>query len=316
VDTLSSMRMFARVAEEGSFTAAAQRMNISTAATSRAVAALEAHLNTRLLHRSTRRVILTEAGKRYLQRCEQILACVDVAEAEAADAQLRPSGHLRIHASTSLGQSYVVPAIVRYRERHPAVSVDLTLSQHTPDIIDEGYDLTVQASIAELPDSSLVAQRLGTVHSVLCASPAYLRGHGEPRTLAELSRHPCHQLVSPIFPRDVWTFEGPKGMETFALAKTNFGVNVAGALAVAESLFSRHGAPAADLAAHCAALLVGRAEEQPDGPPGAVGWPSPWMRLLMPRSCKARPHAPVKRCRHSLRVRPTFLHSQSSPGSQ
>lgn len=227
------MRMFARVAEEGSFTAAAQRMNISTAATSRAIATLEARLNTRLLHRSTRRVILTEAGRRYLQRCEQILACVDVAEAEAADAQLRPSGHLRIHASTSLGQSYVVPAIVRYRERHPAVSIDLTLSQHMPDIIDEGYDLTVQASIAELPDSSLVAQRLGTVHSVLCASPAYLREHGAPRTLAELSRHPCHQLVSPIFPRDIWTFEGPNGTETFALAKTNFGVNVAGALAVA-----------------------------------------------------------------------------------
>ncbi|WP_321797345.1 LysR family transcriptional regulator [Caballeronia sp. J97] len=233
MDTLSSMRMFARVAEEGSFTAAAQRMNTSTAATSRTIAALEAHLHARLLHRSTRRVTLTEAGRRYLQRCEQILACVDAAEAEAADAQLRPSGHLRIHASTSLGQSYVVPAIVRYQARHPAVSIDLTLSQYTPDIIDEGYDLTVQASIAALPDSSLVAQRLGTVHSVLCASPDYLREQGEPRTLAELSLHRCYQLVSTIFPRDVWTFEGPNGTETFALAKANFGVNVAGALAVA-----------------------------------------------------------------------------------
>lgn len=233
MDTLSSMRMFARVAEEGSFTAAAQRMNTSTAATSRAISALEAHLNARLLHRSTRRVILTEAGKRYLQRCEQILACVDVAEAEAADAQLRPSGHLRIHASTSVGQSYVVPAIVRYQQRYPAVSVNLTLSQRTPDIIDEGYDLTVQASIDELPDSSLVAQRLGTVHSVLCASPDYVREHGAPRTLAELSRHPCHQLVSTLFPRDAWIFEGPNGTETFPLAKTSFGVNVAGALAVA-----------------------------------------------------------------------------------
>jgi DNA-binding transcriptional LysR family regulator len=233
VDTLSSMRLFARVAEESSFTAAGQRMNMSTAATSRAIAALEAHLNTRLLHRSTRRVILTEAGTRYLQRCEQILAAVEAAEAEAADAQLRPSGHLRIHASTSLGQSYLVPAIVRYQQLHPAVTVDLTLSQHAPDIIDEGFDLTVQASIAELPDSSLVAQRLGTVHSVLCASPAYLSEHGAPRTLDELSNHPCHQLVSTIFPRDRWTFEGPNGIETFALAKASFGVNVAGALAVA-----------------------------------------------------------------------------------
>ncbi|SAK81845.1 LysR family transcriptional regulator [Caballeronia catudaia] len=233
MDTLSSMRMFSRVAEEGSFTAAAQRMNTSTAATSRAIASLEAHLKARLLHRSTRRVILTEAGRRYLQRCEQILACVDQAEAEAADARLRPAGHLRIHASTSLGQSYVVPAIVHYQEQHPTVSIDLTLSQHTPDIIDEGYDLTVQATIADLPDSSLVAQRLGTVHSVLCASPRYLNEHGTPRTLEELSRHRCYQLVSTIFPRDSWRFEGPNGIETFPLPKADFGVNVAGALAVA-----------------------------------------------------------------------------------
>lgn len=233
MDTLSSMRMFARVAEEGSFTAAALRMNTSTAATSRAIANLEAHLNARLLHRSTRRVILTEAGRRYLQRCEQILACVDQAEAEAADARVRPSGHLRIHASTSLGQSYVVPAIVRYQEQHPAVSIDLTLSQHTPDIIDEGFDLTVQASVTDLPDSSLVAQRLGTVHSVLCASPRYLSQHGTPQTLEDLSSHRCHQLVSTIFPRDCWTFEGPNGTEVFPLAQANFGVNVAGALAVA-----------------------------------------------------------------------------------
>ncbi|SAL85464.1 LysR family transcriptional regulator [Caballeronia arvi] len=206
---------------------------MSTAATSRAIATLEAHLNARLLHRGTRRVTLTEAGKRYLQRCKQILECVDVAEAEAADAQLRPSGHLRIHASTGLGQSYLVPAILCYQPQHSAVSVDLTPSQHVPNIIDEGFDLTVQGSIAELPASSLVAQRLGTVHSVLCVSPSYLRKHGALRTFAELSRNPCHQLASTIFPRDVWIFDCPNGTETFPLSKTRFSVNVAGALAVA-----------------------------------------------------------------------------------
>jgi DNA-binding transcriptional LysR family regulator len=86
-----------------------------------------------------------------------------------------PSGRLRVHASPSFGQTYVVPVVVRYRERFPAVSVELTLSHHMPDILDEGYDVMLQLSTTELPDSGLVSHRLGDVHSVLCAAPAYLR---------------------------------------------------------------------------------------------------------------------------------------------
>lgn len=104
MDTLQNMRVFMRVVDAGSFTAAAQQMNSTTAYTSRAVSDLEAHLRTRLLNRTTRRIALTEAGERYLQRCEQILAYVDQAEAEASDAHARPSGKLKVHSFTSLGQ--------------------------------------------------------------------------------------------------------------------------------------------------------------------------------------------------------------------
>ena len=233
MDTLTSMRIFARVAEEGSFTGAAQRLNVTVPAVSRAVSALEAYLRTRLLNRSTRKVVLTEAGYRYLQRCEQILAFVDQAEAEAADAQVRPTGQLRVHATSSFGQTYVTPAIVRYRQRYPSVSIELTLSQHMPDIIDEGYDVSVQLSVDELPDSSLVAQRLGTVHSVLCAAPAYLREHGMPREVHELTQHACFQFVSSVYPTDRWLLEGPDGIETVHLPAGGFRINSADGLAVA-----------------------------------------------------------------------------------
>ncbi|CAG9231869.1 Transcriptional regulator, LysR family [Paraburkholderia sabiae] len=255
MDTLTNMRIFARVAEEGSFTGAAQRMNITVPAVSRAVSALEAYLQARLLNRSTRRVVLTEAGHRYLQRCEQILAFVDQAEAEAADAQVRPTGQLRVHATSSFGQTYVTPAIVRYRQRYPSVSVELTLSQHMPDIIDEGYDVSVQLSVDELPDSSLVAQRLGTLHSVLCAAPSYLREHGAPRDVHDLSEHACFQFVSSVYPTDRWLLEGPDGNETVHLRAPGFRVNSADALAVA--LKEGIGIGAVPMAAAVAALRDG-----------------------------------------------------------
>jgi DNA-binding transcriptional LysR family regulator len=233
LDTLQTMRIFVRVAEEGSFTGAAQRMEITLPQASRAVAYLETHLRTRLLNRSTRSIALTEAGQRYLQRCQQILAYIDQAEAEAADARVRPSGRLRVHATTGFGQTYLVPAIMRYQERYPSVSLELTLSQHVPDVIDEGYDVTLQISTAELSDSGLVSHRLGSVHSVLCASPAYLREQGQPDSVAGLAGHSCLQLVTSLFPRDRWHLDGPDGRETFELPPTAFQVNIADALGAA-----------------------------------------------------------------------------------
>ncbi len=222
-----------RVAEEGSFTGAAQRLQVNTAHVSRAVVTLENRLRTRLFHRTTRRVALTEAGERYLRRCEQILACVDQAEAEAADAHARPSGRLRVHATTGFGQAYVVPAVLRYQQCYPSVSVELTLSQHVPDLLDEGYDVSLQLSARDLPDSGLVCQQLGVLHSVLCAAPAYLQERGVPRNVPELAGHTCLQMLTSVFPSDQWHLFGPKRDEMFRLPAAVFQVNIAEALAVA-----------------------------------------------------------------------------------
>jgi DNA-binding transcriptional LysR family regulator len=222
MDTLQNMRVFVRVVEAGSFTGAAQHLNTTTAYASRAVSDLEAHLRTRLLNRTTRRIALTEAGERYLQRCEQILAYVDQAEAEASDAHARPSGKLKVHAMTSFGQHYVVPAVGRYQKRYPDVHVELTLAARVPDLLDEGYDVALVLA-QDLPDSGLVSQRLGSAFSIT---------NGVPKTPSDLSRHTCLQMVTPVFPTDEWTFDGPNGQETFAHGAATFQVNVAEALAV------------------------------------------------------------------------------------
>jgi DNA-binding transcriptional LysR family regulator len=233
MDILSNMRMFVRVVEAGSFTAAANSVNKSTGQASRAVTELEAHLKTRLLNRSTRRVGLTEAGQRYLRHCYQILACVNQAEAEASNAHLLPSGRLRVHATASFGQHYVVPAVLRFQELHPQVSVELTLSQHVPDLIEEGYDASVQLGAIEQPDSDLVSVRLAKTYNILCASPSYLSRHGIPATVGDLADHTCMRTSSPVFPQSRWNLDGPQGTETFELPPSPFQVNVAEAMALA-----------------------------------------------------------------------------------
>ncbi|MFD1561091.1 LysR family transcriptional regulator [Paraburkholderia silviterrae] len=226
MDTLQSMRIFVRIAEEGSFARAAERMDISRAVATRAVAWLETHLRARLLNRTTRRIALTETGQRYLQRCQQILTSIRDAEVEASDALAKPAGRLRVHAMLGFGQTYLVPALMRYQEYYPSVSVDLNLSHHLPRILDEGCDVAVWMAGDQLPDSGFVSQRLGTLHSVLCASPAYLEDHGAPEDVADLAQHSCIPLVSSLFPRGRWDLDGPDGPETFELPPTAFQVNV------------------------------------------------------------------------------------------
>ena len=232
MDILQSMRIFCRVVEGGSFTAAAQHFNATTGSMSRAVSDLEIHLRTRLLNRTTRRIAMTEAGERYLQRCLEILAYVDEAEAEASDAHARPSGRLKVHSVSGFGQHYVVPMISRYQQQYPTVQVDLTLAQRLPDLLDEGYDVSIVLA-PELPDSGLVAQHLGNAFSIACASPAYVEEHGVPHVPSDLVQHICLQLMTTVSRPDQWVFEGPGGQKTFDLKTSPFTVNVAEAMAVA-----------------------------------------------------------------------------------
>jgi DNA-binding transcriptional LysR family regulator len=231
MDTLQNMRVFVRVVEAGSFTAAAQSLNSTTGAMSRAVSELEAHLRTRLMNRSTRRLALTTAGERYLQRCTQILADIDNAEEEASCAHERPVGALRMHSFASIGQHYVLPAISRYRALYPEVTVELTLSQRMPDLFEGSSDVAVIGA-SSLPDSDLVSLLLGTTFSILCASPAYVRAHGAPQLPSDLTHHECLILQTPAFPSHDWTLDGPEGSETMGVTGP-VQVNIAESLIVA-----------------------------------------------------------------------------------
>ncbi|WP_207002331.1 LysR family transcriptional regulator [Trinickia mobilis] len=233
MDTLRNMRIFVEVAETSSFTAAARQLDTSTGFVSRSVSELESHLRTRLLNRTTRRLALTEAGERYLVRCQGILASIDAAEAEASDARAKPVGVLRVHAMACIGQSYVVPAVAAYLEHYPSVNVDLTLSQNVPDLLEDGYDVALRLTPNTLPDSNYISHKLGVVDSVLCAAPRYLELHGKPSSVADLSNHKCLQVALPILPSDRWVLVGPNGVDEYRLPDGRFKVNVSDAMAVA-----------------------------------------------------------------------------------
>ncbi|VVE58058.1 LysR family transcriptional regulator [Pandoraea terrae] len=219
------MRIFARVATDGGFAIAARKLNLTAPITSRAVSYLENHLGTRLLNRTTRSLALTEAGERYLRRCQNILDSIDEAEAEASAAVEQPSGCLRVHALSSFGHHLVVPAILRYQQQHPSLRVELSLSGTVPNMLEEGYDASIVVA-PELPDSGLVGVGLGRIVGVVCASPQYLAVHGEPETPDELRAHQCLQLATPVFPLDKWIFSGADAPFAVNIGSARLSVNV------------------------------------------------------------------------------------------
>jgi DNA-binding transcriptional LysR family regulator len=231
MDRLQSMRVYAHVADAGSFTAAANSLGWSTGAVSRTIADLETHLRTRLINRTTRRLALTSAGERYLERCRSILAEVDHAEEEASCARERPAGIVKIQSVASVGHHYVMPAISKYRESHPDVDVHLTLSQEAPDLYEGRCDVAVVLATS-LPDSGAVSQHLGSTFSVLCASPAYLRSQPSLQQPRDLSAHACVMLQSSVFPSGQWLLEGPDSTEVINV-HGSVQTNIADSLAVA-----------------------------------------------------------------------------------
>lgn len=233
MDTFRSMKVFVEVAEAGSFTVAARRLDSTTGYVSRSISELEVNLRTRLLNRTTRRIALTEAGARYLDRCRGILASVVDAQAEASNAHASPAGKLRLHALSSIGQNYVVPAIAAYQEQYPDVTVDLTLSQSMPDLLEDGYDVAFRVAPGDLPDSNYISHKLGTVYSVLCAAPSYVEAHGVPSTIDDLSGHSCLRVTLPIFSSDRWLLVGSDGVQEFMLPDGRFTVNAPDAMVAA-----------------------------------------------------------------------------------
>ena len=193
---LHAMRAFVCVVDAGSFSRAADQLELTTAQVSRLVSELEKRLQAKLLQRTTRQRALTDAGAAYLERCREVLDLVAEAEAQASGAAFSPSGRLRIQCMANFGRHYVVPQLPDFFKRYPAVRVEYSTSQYIPDLLARGTDVSLYLAAA-LPDSGLVSRRLGTTFSVLCASPAYLASHGTPCRPAELTRHACLQLLNP-----------------------------------------------------------------------------------------------------------------------
>ena len=204
MDRLQALTSFAKVVELGSFARAAERLGVSTSAVSRQVADLEAHLDARLLNRTTRRLSLTEAGQSYYERCVQVLADLDEAEAELRSASVAPRGTLRITCGVSFGARYLAPLLAEYALQHPGVSYDLDLSDRIVDIVDEGYDLAVRIGVAGA--QTLVSRRIGTTRMVCCAAPQYLERRGVPAAPVDLAVHDCLGY-SFVADSDAWRFE-------------------------------------------------------------------------------------------------------------
>ena len=209
---LHAMSAFVHVMDGGSFTAAAEHMGLTKAQVSRLVSLLENRLQTKLLHRSTRRLAATSVGERYAERCKAILDLVAQAEGEAGAASHQPSGRLRVMSMTAFGNRYVTPLVAAYCTANPRVTIEYSSSQSPPDLLAEGIDVSIYLARA-LPDSALVARKLGDMFSVPCAAPDYLARRGAPRTPDELAAHTCLRLVNSSFTSS-WELE--RGQEHFS----------------------------------------------------------------------------------------------------
>jgi len=211
MDILQAMRTFAAVVEAGSFVRAVEATGFSKPAVSRQVAELEKHLGVRLLHRTTRRLSLTDEGRTYYQRCKEILQAVEEAGAEVGDAALKARGRLRIGAPQTFGALHLAPLWGRFAADNPLVSLDIVLSDRVVDLVEEGYDLVVR--IGRLDDSDLVSRPLARSRMVLCASPDYVARCGNPVHPEELARHDTI-AYSYWSSGNEWRFAGPAGPVT------------------------------------------------------------------------------------------------------
>ena len=208
MDRFQEMASFVAVVEAGSFVAAADALGLSKAAVSRHVGDLEKRLGARLLHRTTRRLSLTDDGQRFYARAKEMLAAVDEAESEISSRSGEPSGLLRIGAPLTFGVLHLAPLWPRFLAAHPKVSLEVALSDRIADLVEEGFDLAVR--ITNLPDSQLVSRRLATTRMVACASPGYLAAHGAPAHPHDLARH---AVVGYTYwaAKDEWTFSADDG---------------------------------------------------------------------------------------------------------
>lgn len=208
MDKFLEMRAFAAVVDAGSFVKGADSLNLSKTAISRLVGDLETRLGTRLLHRTTRKLSLTQEGEVFHERCKVLLEGVDEAEAELTAHSREAIGQLRINVPVTFGLLHLARLWPAFMAQQPRVLLDVTLADRLVDLVDEGYDLAVR--IARLPSSSLVSRHLTSTRMVLCASPDYLSKYGAPSHPSEIAHHAV-MTYSLLAMGDQWEFEGPEG---------------------------------------------------------------------------------------------------------
>jgi len=212
---LNQIGTFIRVVEQGSFTGAAAAVGLPKSSVSRGVAQLEEALGVRLLQRTTRKLNLTEAGRRYYQQVRRALGDLELANSAAADMGHEPRGLVRLTAPGDFSDGRLSSVLGDFLLRYPRIQIDLWITQRWVNLVEEGFDLAIRAG--KLRDSSLVARKLAATELGLFAAPSYLEKRGRPRRLADLAKHDClvHRSGRGIMP---WRLTGPRGSETVAVA--------------------------------------------------------------------------------------------------
>ncbi len=213
MDRTNAMVVFSQVVETGSFSEAARRLTLSKSQVSKQVTALERRLGAQLLHRTTRKLSLTDTGRSFYERCAQIVREVEEAERAVIHAQATPQGLLRVNAPMSFGHLAFAPALPPFLSRHPELRVELVLDDRQVDVIEGGFDVTIRVA-RRLSDSSLIARRVASVRIVVCGTPDYLARRGVPATPDELAGHDC--LVYAYQER--WHFRGPAGEQAVGVS--------------------------------------------------------------------------------------------------
>ncbi|MCD6072760.1 MAG: hypothetical protein K0S42_3276 [Microvirga sp.] len=230
LDQITGMQVFARVAALGSLSGAARALGMSQTMATKHVGALEQRLGVKLLHRTTRRIILTEPGRRYLESVERILAELAEAESAAVAERIEVTGILRVNAPVSFGVRELAPLMAEFSRLHPAITVDMGLNDRTVNLVEEGWDVAVR--IGRIHDQTLIARKLAPCRLLVAGSPAYLAERGTPRSVADLSSHNClgYTLSNSLGPQR-WSF-GPDGSITVPI-RGNFQASNGDALVAA-----------------------------------------------------------------------------------
>jgi DNA-binding transcriptional LysR family regulator len=233
MDRFDAMATLVAAVDGGSLSAASRALGMPLATVSRKVSELEAHLRTQLVVRTSRRLSLTEAGRAYIAASRRILDEIDDAERAASGEYLAPRGHLTVTAPVMFGKLHVAPVVLDFLKAYPDINARLVLADHVVNLIDDHIDVAIR--IGQLPDSSMVATRLGAVRWVTCASPGYLEAHGVPETPEALGAHDCIMFEG-LYSTSLWGF-GRGGQAVTVPIRPRFAVNTADA-AIAAAIAS------------------------------------------------------------------------------